>query len=287
MQRSAPPTGPAGIPASHRDLLEQPLVAVLTTLLPDGRPQTQPVWFSFEEPYVLINTMRGFRKELNMRADPRVTLLVVDPAMRERWIEMQGVVELVDEGARSHLDSLARLYVGVERYFGDVVAIENAAREIPVLGRITPLWVVTAPGGLGEDVCTSMALAHAVRPASSQLPPVAVPDSHRDLLVAPLGAVLTTLMPDGHPQTQPVGFDFDGTDVLINTTRERQAGRNLQADPRATFLLIDPADSSRWIEIRGDVDISEEGALERLDALETRIICRLHPRRIVCDAIHR
>lgn len=115
-------------------------------------------------------------------------------------------------------------------------------------------------------------------------------------------------MPDGHPQTQPVWCDFDDTDVLVNTARERQKGRNLQADPKATVLVVDPVDSGRWIEIRGDVSISEEGALDHLDRLtraytgklhhygglvpaerrgrETRIICRIRPRHVVCDAIH-
>jgi hypothetical protein len=36
------------------------------TLLPDGRLQTQPVWFNYDPPYVLMNVMRGFRKERNM-----------------------------------------------------------------------------------------------------------------------------------------------------------------------------------------------------------------------------
>ncbi len=63
------------IPLSHRDLVERPLVARLTTSMPDGYPQTHPVWFTWEEPSVCINIMRGFRKERNMRADPRVAVL--------------------------------------------------------------------------------------------------------------------------------------------------------------------------------------------------------------------
>jgi len=63
------------IPLSHRYLVEQPLVARLTTSMPDGYPQTHPVWFTWEEPCICINTMRGFRQERNMRADPRVSVL--------------------------------------------------------------------------------------------------------------------------------------------------------------------------------------------------------------------
>ena len=132
----------AEVPRDHVDLLARPLVAALTTLLPDGRPQTQPVWYSYAAPCVLINTMRGFRKEQNMRADPRVTLLVIDPDDSSRWIEIRGDVELVEEGAPAHLDVLARLYAGVPRYFGGCVSADLAAIEHPVIGRITPLRVV-------------------------------------------------------------------------------------------------------------------------------------------------
>jgi hypothetical protein len=36
--------GEEAIPATHRDLLERPIVAALSTRLPDGWAQTQPVW---------------------------------------------------------------------------------------------------------------------------------------------------------------------------------------------------------------------------------------------------
>lgn len=135
-----------------------------------------------------------------------------------------------------------------------------------------------------------------------------IPDSHRDLLTAPVHAALTTLMPDGGPQTTLVWVDFDGTHVLINTTLERQKGRNLQANPRVTLLAVDPRNSSRWIEVRGAVaEITREGAEAHADALtqrytgrqhfygdiypaeqrerETRVIVRIEPLKIACDAI--
>jgi hypothetical protein len=61
------------IPVSHRDLVECPPVAALTTVMPDGSPQTSVVWCDRAD-LVRINTMRGFQKERNMRRDPRVTL---------------------------------------------------------------------------------------------------------------------------------------------------------------------------------------------------------------------
>jgi PPOX class probable F420-dependent enzyme len=136
-----------------------------------------------------------------------------------------------------------------------------------------------------------------------------IPPTHLDLVEPPNVGVLTTLMPDGQPQSSLVWMDNDGECIRVNTTLERQKGRNLAADPRASLLVVDREDTGRFIQVRGDVELVEEGAIEHLDALtraytdhpryygyiypesqrerETRVICRLHARRIQLDAIHR
>ena len=135
-----------------------------------------------------------------------------------------------------------------------------------------------------------------------------IPTSHLDLLTRPICGVLTTLAPDGQPQSSLVWADFDGECVRVNTTLQRQKGQNLQRDPRLTLLLVEPADTSRFLEIRGDAELILEGALDHLDHLtrmytghpryygyvrpseqqagETRVICWIRPRRVVLDAIH-
>ena len=138
---------------------------------------------------------------------------------------------------------------------------------------------------------------------------VTIPDSHRDLVDDPIPGVLTTMMPDGQPQSTLVWCDYDGERVRANTTRERQKGKNMQANPKVTLLVIDPRDAGRWIEVRGEVELVEEGALEHLDRLtrqytnkthyygeiapaeeidnETRIICNIRPKKVTLDAIHK
>jgi len=168
---------------------------------------------------------------------------------------------------RAHLDTLGLRYTGVRPYFGRVVSARLAAAEHPVLYRLIPVAVRTGPmytSGRRPDP----------PPATAPTPPrhagchdePAIPESHRDLLGRPLTVALSTRMPDRSAQTQPVWCSLDGNDVLVNTTRQRQKGRNLTADPRATVLALDPGDSSRWIEIRGDVDLTEDGAPEHLDS---------------------
>ena len=135
---------PMSIPKDFLDLVEGPRVAALTTLMPDGQPQTTVVWCDFDGTYVRVNTMRGFRKEKNMRANPKVTLLCFDPRVPLRSLEVRGiVVEMTEIGAMEHLDGLSLLYTGSTPYFGACVPAELRQSEFPVLCKIQPTHVVT------------------------------------------------------------------------------------------------------------------------------------------------
>ena len=140
---------------------------------------------------------------------------------------------------------------------------------------------------------------------------ILIPETHLDLFQNPVHGVLTTIMPDGAPQSSIIWVDYDGEHVLINTTLERQKGRNMQANPKVTILVIDPKDSGRWIEVRGQVkELSELGADEHADKLtqrychpkrhfygdiypveqkykETRVVVKVEPIKISLDAIFR
>ena len=140
------------IPVSHRDLVECPPVAALTTVGLDGYPQTSVVWCDFDGGLVRINTMRGFAKERNMRRNPRVTLLCYDPSRPLRYLEVRGlVIEMTEEGASEHLDALASKYAGrLIRYFGDAIPVRFAETETPILCRIRPTRVI-ATNATGRD----------------------------------------------------------------------------------------------------------------------------------------
>ena len=130
--------------ASHRDLLDGPPVAALSTIGPDGYPQTSVVWCDWDGEYIRINTMRGFAKERNLRRDPRLSLLCFDPRRPDRALEVRGtVVQMTEAGAAAHLDELASRYLGRPvRYFGDVIPQRFADTEQPILCRVQPNHVV-------------------------------------------------------------------------------------------------------------------------------------------------
>ncbi len=134
----------AHIPPSHRALLEGGYNIALTTIMPDDQPQITPVWCNLDGDYVLVNTMRGFRKERNMRANPKVTLLAYDPRQPLHHVEVRGlVVEMTQDGALEHLDQLTQLYLRNPdaRFFGDSVPAELQAMYVPVKIRIAPTLV--------------------------------------------------------------------------------------------------------------------------------------------------
>jgi PPOX class probable F420-dependent enzyme len=135
-----------------------------------------------------------------------------------------------------------------------------------------------------------------------------IPATHVDLLTRPVCGVLTTMGGDGQPQSSLVWLDYDGECVRTNTTLERQKGRNMAANPKVSLLVVEPADTSRFLQIRGDAELVRYGAIEHLDELtraytahpcfyghvyplprmesEHRVIVRIHARRVTLDAIH-
>lgn len=132
------------IPKSHLDLITGAYCAALTTIMPDGQPQTTPVWCSYEGEYVLINTMRGFRKEKNMRNNSKVNLLAYDPKNPLRNIEIRGiVVEMTEENALEHLNELTQLYLNKPeaKFFGDSVPLELQSTYVPVRVKIAPTHI--------------------------------------------------------------------------------------------------------------------------------------------------
>ncbi len=101
--------------------------------------------------------------------------------------------------------------------------------------------------------------------------PLLVPDSYRDLFIRPIVVALVTLMPDGQPQATPIWADYDGTYVRVNSARGRQKDKNMQLGSRVTMLVIDPEDTGRWLEVRGQIaEVTEVGAVEHVNALNLK-----------------
>ncbi len=119
----------------------------------------------------------------------------------------------------------------------------------------------------------------------------AIPASHRDLLDGQF-ATLGTVGPDGRPQLSEVWFLADDDTIGISLNTSRQKTKNLLADPAVSVFLLDLAVPYRYLEIRGDAEITPDedysfadrvGAKYQADLREhdqpgqARVVVRIRP----------
>jgi PPOX class probable F420-dependent enzyme len=125
----------------YQDLLtEKKAFAHLATLMADGSPQVTPVWFDYVGGAIRVNSARGRVKDRNMKAGAPVALSILDPDNPYRYLQVRGRVRRVtEEGAAAHIDTLAKKYIGQDKYPW------SAPGEVRVTYEIEPVRV----SGLG------------------------------------------------------------------------------------------------------------------------------------------
>jgi len=107
----------AMIPEQYWDLFQKKAFAHLATVNADGTPQVTPVWIDFDGTHVRFNTAKGRVKDRNLRRVPKVALAIMDPDNPYRYLRISGrVVEVTEQGADQHIDTLAKKYIGQDRY---------------------------------------------------------------------------------------------------------------------------------------------------------------------------
>jgi PPOX class probable F420-dependent enzyme len=84
-----------------------------------------------------------------------------------------------------------------------------------------------------------------------------IPASHRDLLDGQF-ATLATVGPDGRPQLSEVWFLAEGDTVSLSLNTGRQKTKNLLANPVANLFLLDLAAPYRYLEIRGEAEVTPD-----------------------------
>jgi len=105
------------IPEPFKDLFAKVAYANLATVMPDGSPQVTPVWFDYDGDCLRINSAKGRVKDKNIRRDKRVALSIQDPDNAYRYLAVRGnVEEITENGADAHIDSLAKKYLGKDKY---------------------------------------------------------------------------------------------------------------------------------------------------------------------------
>ncbi len=104
----------AGLDPRVRELATGPNFAAVSTMLPSGRIQTQPIWVDADAEHILLNTEVHRTKFKNVERDPRITVMIWDHANPYRYAEVRGrVVDTVrGDAARRMIDELSQKYNG-------------------------------------------------------------------------------------------------------------------------------------------------------------------------------
>jgi len=133
-----PPAGP--IPREFLDLFGKATFAHLATLMPDGSPHVTPVWVDYDGQHIIVNSAVGRQKDLNMEKRRLVAVEIPDPDNPNRYVAVRGtVVDITEVGADSHLDALARRYLGRDTYPESY----RFPGEVRRIYRIQPMHVAT------------------------------------------------------------------------------------------------------------------------------------------------
>jgi PPOX class probable F420-dependent enzyme len=84
-----------------RERLEASLIIWMTTVAPDGQPQTSPVWYLWQDSEFLIYSLPASPRVRNLRANPRVALNLDGDGEGGDIVTMEGVATLDDDGPPS------------------------------------------------------------------------------------------------------------------------------------------------------------------------------------------
>jgi PPOX class probable F420-dependent enzyme len=126
-------------------------------------------------------------------------------------------------------------------------------------------------------------------------------ETQLQFLENPYVGVVTTLREDGSPHSTVVWVDVEDGIPSFNTASGRAKPKNLEQDPRAALLVIDPSDAYKWVSIDGRVEVTTEGADPQIDKLakkyigkdeypwrnpdEQRIKVRIQPERVTASGL--
>ena len=104
---------PESLSSEAKALIDRANFAHLATLMPDGSPQSVPVWVGREGDRLLVCTSEGSLKGRNTRRDPRVALSIVDFHDPYEEVQLRGrVVERRPDPDLTIMDPISHKYTG-------------------------------------------------------------------------------------------------------------------------------------------------------------------------------
>jgi PPOX class probable F420-dependent enzyme len=112
---------PVWLPDEARLVIESDALAHVTTIDPDGRPQTTLAWVGLEGDEIVFATLPDQRKLRILRRDPRITISIqterVTPYGLHEYLVIYGTARVTDGGGPEVLQRLAHTYLGPDVTF--------------------------------------------------------------------------------------------------------------------------------------------------------------------------
>lgn len=97
-------------------------------------------------------------------------------------------------------------------------------------------------------------------------------EKQQEFLENPYVGVITTLREDGSPHSTVVWVDIEDGVPSFNTAYGRAKPTNLEKDPRASLLVVDPKDAYKWVAVDGKVELTTDGADPQIDKLAKKYL---------------
>ena len=100
-------------PESHHDLLDAEL-ATLSTIGSNGFPQQTVVWFLHENGQLKLSLNDARLKTKNLSKRPQCSLLILDPAVAQRYLEVRGTAALEPDDEYAFARRVGAKYGGAD-----------------------------------------------------------------------------------------------------------------------------------------------------------------------------
>lgn len=85
--------------AQRDEFLNEPRIAVLSTISGEGSPISIPIWFEWDGEHARVFTGIDSPKIRRLQANPAASLLVANPTGEpEAWVLIEGAISIEDEG---------------------------------------------------------------------------------------------------------------------------------------------------------------------------------------------
>ncbi|MFC6239259.1 PPOX class F420-dependent oxidoreductase [Longivirga aurantiaca] len=124
-----------------RELFAHREYVTLATIEADGQPHLSVVWATLDGDDILVSTVEGRRKHVNLVRDPRATVLLMPHGRPWIYLEVRGHVTMTREGGRELIETLSRKYTQDDRY-----SFDDGTDNVRVVVRITPYKVIEYDG---------------------------------------------------------------------------------------------------------------------------------------------